>query len=224
MGLDGIELLLAIEEEFQIVITDEEATNSETPDKLTEVVYSKLRRSNQDVCPSQHGFHKVRKTLIEQFNIPRKAIKLDTPLNDFFGKEHRKKYWVNLLSLLSDGQTVYAPLERPKWLKRTINLTIPLISFPIFLYFTHFTVVLSFLAACTLIFVLRTLTIPMKLEFPANFEKVKDLVPIIRSLETKVWDREDVYEKVKEIIVQQLGVKESEVLPDSHFVNDLGAG
>lgn len=33
----------------------------------------------------------------------------------------------------------------------------------------------------------------------------------------------DVYEKVKAIIVEQLQVDESEVTPEAHFIDDLGA-
>lgn len=34
---------------------------------------------------------------------------------------------------------------------------------------------------------------------------------------------EDVENKVKEIIVEQLGVEESEVVPEASFIDDLGA-
>ncbi|MBI4596211.1 MAG: acyl carrier protein [Candidatus Tectomicrobia bacterium] len=33
----------------------------------------------------------------------------------------------------------------------------------------------------------------------------------------------DVEQKVKEIIVEQLGVDEDEVVPEAHFIDDLGA-
>ncbi|MCL8207820.1 MAG: acyl carrier protein [Actinomycetia bacterium] len=36
-------------------------------------------------------------------------------------------------------------------------------------------------------------------------------------------DKDAVFDKVKEIIVDQLGVEEDEVTPEAHFVEDLGA-
>ena len=66
MGLDGIELILAIEEDFQMAIPDEEASRSETPAILTEIIYSKLRKSALEVCHSQHGFYRVRKYLMDK--------------------------------------------------------------------------------------------------------------------------------------------------------------
>lgn len=35
--------------------------------------------------------------------------------------------------------------------------------------------------------------------------------------------KEAIFEKVKEIIVDQLGVEESSVVPDASFIDDLGA-
>ena len=34
---------------------------------------------------------------------------------------------------------------------------------------------------------------------------------------------EEIYEKLKGIIVEQLGVKEEEISPEAHFADDLGA-
>lgn len=35
--------------------------------------------------------------------------------------------------------------------------------------------------------------------------------------------KDDIFKKVKAIIVDQLGVEESEVTPEAHFIDDLGA-
>jgi hypothetical protein len=86
MGLDAVELLLAIEEEFQITLTDDEAFKSETPNLLTDKVYSKLRKSKQEICPSKHGFFVVRKILIAQ-GIPREKIKPETMLDEIINKK-----------------------------------------------------------------------------------------------------------------------------------------
>lgn len=51
MGLDGVELVLASEEEFKVAISDEEASKCETPGILTDLIYSKLRKSKQEKCP-----------------------------------------------------------------------------------------------------------------------------------------------------------------------------
>lgn len=224
MGLDGIELLLAIEDEFQIAITDEEAIQSETPAKLVDVVYSKLRQTELDVCPSQHGFYKIRKIIMDKLKIPRKTIKPDTPLSELIQIKNRKKYWSAILFELSGRQTGFASLQRPRWVKLAIYLIIPMIALPVLLNLTYYSIDLSLIATGALIPLLTLLTIPMKYEFPANFRSVKDLVKIIGTLQTKAWDKDEVYNKIKKIISKQLGIKEEDIKPDSRFVKDLGVG
>ncbi|HAW52260.1 MAG TPA: hypothetical protein DCX54_08035 [Flavobacteriales bacterium] len=221
MGLDGLELIMAIEEEFKIAITEEESNKIETPNHLTDLVFSKLKKSSQEVCPSQHGFYKVRKTLIKHLNVHRNEVRAETNLADLIHKKSRKKIWKNLLFTLSNGQTVYAPLTRPKWIKISI-LVFTLGAFIAAMPLTGYEIILSLIFAlgCWALFVF--LTSFMRNEFPPNFQKVKDLIRIAGSLESKTWTRAEVYNRVKAMIIEQLGVKEEDVSPDSHFINDLG--
>lgn len=105
MGLDGIELVLAIEDEFRITITDDEAVDCTTPAKLTDLVYAKLGNAESEICPSQHGFYKVRKLLMDQTSIPSSRIKPDTPLDELIGRGNSKNfgslfYWDYLMGKL----------------------------------------------------------------------------------------------------------------------------
>ncbi len=49
--------------------------------------------------------------------------------------------------------------------------------------------------------------------------KNSNFAPLKGGLEEKMAD----FEKIKSIIVEQLGVEESEVTEDAHFIDDLGA-
>jgi len=220
MGLDAVELVIVIEDEFQIVLSDEEAGKCETPNLLTDLVYSKLRQSEPEVCPSIHGFYVVRKVLTEQLNIPRRKIKLETNLTELIDKKDRALLWKRLLSTLSSGERIYAPLEKPRWIKISILIS-SLIVFALFLSITE-SVLFSILAAIFNSMVLNTATLWFQSEFPKNFHTVKDLIRIVSTLETKVWKREQVYNRVKMLVTEQLDVNAENVLPDSHFVNDLG--
>ena len=220
MGLDAVELVIVVEDEFQIVISDEEAFKCETPNLLTDLVYSKLRQSESDVCPSMHGFYIVRKILMEQLTIPRKKIKPETPLIELINKTNRELLWKRLLSTLSTGETIYAPLEKPRWIKVVILIS-SLIVFVLFLSITE-SAIFAILAAIFNSMILNTATLWFQAEFPKNFQTVTDLIRVVSTLETKVWNREQVFNRVKMLIVEQLGVKAEKVLPDSHFINDLG--
>jgi acyl carrier protein len=220
MGLDAVELVIVIEDEFQIVLSDEEAFKCETPNLLTDLVYSKLRQSESGVCPPMHGFYIIRKTLMEQLSIPREKIKPETKLVELIDKKDRVLLWKRLLSTLSTGQTIYAPLEKPRWIAISIFIS-SLIVFALFLFITE-SIIFSILAAIFNSMILNAATLWFQAEFPKNFQTVKDLIPIVSTLETKVWKREQVYNRVRMLVVEQLGVKPESVLPDSHFIKDLG--
>lgn len=53
MGLDAVELVMAIEEEFQIAISDSEAAECPTVQELVEVILSRVRQTGKPhVLPS----------------------------------------------------------------------------------------------------------------------------------------------------------------------------
>jgi acyl carrier protein len=222
MGLDGVELLLATEEEFQIAISDEEAVKCETPGMLTDLVYSKLRKSQNELCPSMHGFYVVRKKMMDYFSLPREMIRPDSRLDELISKKNRINTWKDFLRTLSDSKTMYAPLSRPKWVKALIVATS--LSVFVITYFKTDNGLLPFVALIITGFIIQVATSNLKVEFPGNFSLVKDLTRIVSTLDATVWQKEDVYNRVKEIVIEQLGVKESDVHPNSHFIDDLGMG
>ena len=61
MGLDGVELVMAIEEGFGVTIADAEAEGCVTPAAMIDLVFHKLRASDERVCVSQRAFHLVRR-------------------------------------------------------------------------------------------------------------------------------------------------------------------
>jgi acyl carrier protein len=222
MGLDSVELLLAIEEEFQITLTDDEAFKSETPNLLTDKVYSKLRKSRQEVCPSIHGFFVVRKILIEQLEISREKIKPETMLDEVINEKSRKKIWKNLLFSISKGQNIYAPLEKSSWMKVLITGSI-MLTFILIMIETG-DIVLSLIPSCIIGIILNFVILPFQSKFPRNYQTIKDLIRVVSTLDTKIWSRDEVYHRVKKVVTEQLDVKEEDVQPNSHFVNDLGMG
>lgn len=87
MGLDGVELVMVVEEEFQIAISDSEANECSTVRILVELVHSHLRHSSTDPCPSQHSFYLARRNLISILQAQRNEIKPDTNLEEIIPKE-----------------------------------------------------------------------------------------------------------------------------------------
>src|SRR5664280_544509 len=60
MGLDAVELVMAVEEKFGISISDEEASNAPTVGDLEKLVRARLEIADADSCLSQRAFHLIR--------------------------------------------------------------------------------------------------------------------------------------------------------------------
>ena len=66
------------------------------------------------------------------------------------------------------------------------------------------------------------MTTSFETEFPRNVSEVRDLVRFIAPLDSRVWTRDDVFLKIREITAEQFGVEESEVTMETDYVKDLG--
>lgn len=220
MGLDGVELLLAIEEEFQITLSDEEAYECTTPDRVTSLVFSKLRKSVQEPCPSMYGFYVLRKALMEYFSLPREKIKPELRLEDIFSRKDRLFIWKKFLKYLSSGKTLYAPLTRPIWVVRLMYMLLVITFIACLLELENVALALIFTFFVGVIY--HAGTSFLAIEFPNNISTVGDLTRLIATSDTSIWKRDEVYKTVKKLVSEQLGVREELIKPDSHFIHDLG--
>lgn len=57
MGLDGVEIVMKVEDAFGIGIADSEAEKIVTPAQLIALVLSKVDRTPQPACLTQRAFH-----------------------------------------------------------------------------------------------------------------------------------------------------------------------
>jgi hypothetical protein len=80
MGLDAVELVMAVEEKFGITISDEEATNALTVGDLKRLVQAKLKLTDTEGCLTQRAFHLLRKNAISQFGTTRSKFRPETAL------------------------------------------------------------------------------------------------------------------------------------------------
>lgn len=68
MGLDGVELIMSVEEGFDIEISDEEAAAARTPRLLCDVVEKKLR-GKVPAMSRENIRSKLRQIIIDQLSI-----------------------------------------------------------------------------------------------------------------------------------------------------------
>lgn len=221
MGFDLVEIVMAIEDEFQISFTDAEAEQADTVGKVVNLIHGRLRQNQYQPCPSQHGFYVVRKQLMSMFELPRSAIVPQTRLEEIIPRKHRRRLWKKFCRALCEKGDIIKPVFiRPRFIKIIFFYLLPAITF---LLFFQKLLLLAILPAICVAVLGALLTIPFKTEFSSTFSYVKDLVGCVGTLDCRIWSRQEVFEKVRDISVEILNVKPEYITLDAHWVNDLGA-
>jgi acyl carrier protein len=221
MGLDGVELIMAVEKEFKIAIADADAAQCSTVGALVDLVDVRLRHSSDERCPSQHGFYVVRQELMRLLAVKRSAVGPETPLADLMPRSTRRATWRRLLTSLTKGRTTIPRLRAPKWLKVLVWCVIPSVTAIYISVFRGMPLRFGLWAVLPAAVLANWLSVPLKREFPGDFSRVQDLITFVTTLDSRTWAREDVFLKLRSIIVEQIGVDESDVTLEASF-KDLG--
>ena len=219
MGLDTVELVMAIEDEFGICISDGDAEKMTTPGHVADYVMTLIRSGDNQACPSQIGFYRIRSLLMNDFSIPRKVICPNALMQELLIGDI-KENWKKLRRAL---QAPHLPrLQRTNTLCALVFLVAPaIIVFPLLktgvgLPLTVISYVLSALTA-------NALTLTMGTIVPSKCQNVDALIRYVSCASTIRWTREEALAKIIEITGAQLGVPVEKIRENSHFVHDLGA-
>jgi acyl carrier protein len=233
MGLDGVELVMAVEERFGIEISDEEAPKLRTPALLTEFVAKKLDAQKSEHCATQRAFCRLRRAAMETFQIRRKQVRTDTRLEELFQPENRRELWDRFGWTV--GAIAWPKLEYP-WefsgsVLTGVAVIVGLSGFFLFLVIPYplwvgWLIAFSLWAAITT-FVFQ-LARRFRTRFPERAETFGDLsrrlvltYPELLEGSSRPWTREDVRLVVREIICEQLGLA-NDFDDQADFVDDLG--
>jgi len=234
MGLDGVELVMEFEEEFGIEIKDEEAVNCVTPRMVIDLICSKLKNLDKHICQTQRTFYILRKVFIKIFGLERKSTKPDMSFRNLIEKSKQKEIWEQIRIAIAARN--WPELVRPLWMSRILGT----IGFAIFsvticttfyklVFVDHIDIVGGILFATLLgiwvvipfAFITLRLTRPWKIYIPLEFKTIRDLIPYAITSDRVRWDREGVSIRVKQIVMEQLGIEESYYTEDSRFIEDF---
>jgi hypothetical protein len=75
MGLEAVELVMAIEETFAIEIKDEEAGHIVSVGDLYGLVLAKLKGQSTDQCLTSAAFYRLRRALMDGLRVHRREIR-----------------------------------------------------------------------------------------------------------------------------------------------------
>jgi acyl carrier protein len=240
MGLDAVEIVMKVEETFDIAIEDCEAEKILTPHALIELVMSKVGRTDRAVCLTQRAFHRFRASLIRNAGFKREQIKPDVLMTQLFVPEIRKTL---LLQLLNDiGLSATPEFVRPRWV---VNLAvgfsigvgiftgIVLLHAPPSSNFVINLIVVSpflsgFFAALFTGWLATQFTRILCNDFKPALATVGDFSrwivahgPNVVGAPPGQWSREQVEIKIREIVIDALGC-EKDYREDANFLKDLG--
>ncbi len=231
MGLDSVELIIKVEETFVISITDEEAGRIETVGDFHQLIMEHLARPvpEIDVLNERVCFHRARKCLREIALIPREAIRPQANLGDLIEPPHRRAAWKQLAECwdLDLPPLRGTPLLRAIIISAFLVPMTALIPLSLFMRKDPLTFLVPAAGIACALF-LNWGTRSLRREFPPGWSRVSDIVKRMHlrdyphAARPQLSGADQVYELLKELIIEQLGVDESEVEPEARFVKDLG--
>lgn len=182
MGLEGVELIIDIEDRFDTSIPGSDAGNILTVGQLHEFLMMRIRCQATKACPSAAMFYPLRKILTDRFGVDRNAIRPSTPLESVVKQSDRNDFW----HIIEHELVTKLPrLKRSRWLQWSGDIFPPQCS-----------------------------TVGQLIQQCVDINKVTS--------EFGPDDDEAVWRIVREIVASVACVDESEITPDTIFVNDLG--
>jgi acyl carrier protein len=235
---------MATEQEFGITITDDEAGQTVTVGDLYALVLKKLSIIPLNRCVCANVFYRMRSHMVEFLGIPRRSITLNRKMDELVGLENRKESYKNIGSALG---LVLPDLRRPGWMEIPIRglgilSFIVMISCIIFCqrliddiygkgqYWEGYLFIGS-LVVFAVILLINGFTEKFSIHFPGRCSTLRNLIREITEMNygrPDVWNNrsqeKEVRDKVKTIIVEQLGIAPEKVKPEAEFVKDLGVG
>lgn len=232
MGLDGVEIVMAVEDAFDIQIEDSAAAKMLTPRVLIDYVMGKVTTTTTSVCLTQRAFNLLRRSLIRHCDLKRSQISPSTSLPSLM---HRKLRRETLRKIITDLAIKHPPnLVHPNWVGAVVLGGSVLTGLFVAVLAIH-----EFDTIGIWIFIVATIataaigiqsTKPLRTEFPKELQTVGDFSRWAMTHKSDLahttpsgWTRDQVAARVREIIVDVLGCK-PDFNENARFIEDLGLG
>lgn len=121
MGLDIVELMVRVEEEFRIEIEDEEASYISTVGQLHTLILDKTGVLKPSRCVSSTTFYQLRRALVDLAIAPRQSIAPATPIAALLPASKRRQGWKEWSE---KAQLNLPALEKPRWARNVTSLAV----------------------------------------------------------------------------------------------------
>lgn len=231
MGLEIVELIMRVEETFEIEIGDEEASEIITIGQLYTCILGKLGISLSDRCLSSIAFYRVRRALVSLSGAPRQSIRPSTETEALLPQTNRHQHW-NYLGRMTGSKL--PDLKLPPWMQNLIWITSLLLaasSLFVYILSSFYLAALWFLSSLLFAWLAHRLSAPFAVQLPADCATVGGITRAILSLNfglyahrEQTWNEKEVWRTLHDIIVDELSVKPESITKESQFVRDLHLG
>lgn len=220
MGLDGVELLLCVEETFAIDIPDGDAGTLGTPRQLAHYLHRRLGEAppRPQRCDSQRRFHHLRSVLMRQFGARRRQIRPEAPVHAFLKGADMRAQWRQLRQALCAGHLPELQCERSLYYR--LNAGLALVATTLLLaagaspWLLPLAWMLSWLTG-------EVLAQKLARVVPPALNTLAALLPHVHLPHTP-WTLDDILHTVIQITACQCDLPAEQIHPDQHFVRDLG--
>jgi hypothetical protein len=233
MGLDSVDIIIRIENAFDIKIADTDTEKVHTVSDLHSLVWKYVNQpSKNKYCLSQRLFYKVRNELGVMFSLSPREITPQTVLEDIIPTPNRNRNWQHLSNEISvelpelEFQSFLQNMTGTLLLIRGLGILIFLISLYWFNTYT-FSILGIVLSAFFLNKLIHTIFKRRKTRFPQ--QNMRELVERIMEKNFKYYKDEEliISRKEVEVIVNNVisdvgGLDLKEISPEKSMVNDLG--
>lgn len=228
MGLDIVELFIAVEDTFQIHIADEEASRVYTVGDLHNLVIAKLQGQDSNRCLTSAAFYRTRRGIMDTLGIDRRQIRPSTPLEVILPRNHRREKWRRI----QEAMKLKLPdLQHPGWIQFSLlTLGVALAAAPgLYRGVDYRWIALLFLLGLIVGGFLVKLSPALAVAFPNHDATVGDLAKDVLAInharlvdEVGSWNKKEVWEALCRVIVMQTAVAREKIRPEALIVDDLG--
>jgi len=225
MGLDGVELVLAFEESFGVELKDQDVVETVTPRMVIDLIFSKLKSTDERVCQSQRAFYILRKAFCSIFGLDRKVVTPSMQFRELIPRSQEKEMWGEIRAAVAARS--WPSLVRPLWMSRSLAVaSLVIVCVMTCIGFTlgagvGLGLVAGIIVVIPLATVATRLMRPWEVYIPSTVKSVRDLVPWVITSDQIRWTREQVAERVKQVVMDQLGVEESKYSENANFAKDF---
>jgi acyl carrier protein len=231
MGLELVEIVLQVEETFGVIVVRDDAFQIKTVGDLYQYIVARRVEQRQQGCPTARAFRDIRRVLTETTSMPKQAIRPSTELATLLPLRSRRRVWKKLDKKLP-GQIPVSCLPYrlgPKLAGLCVVAgLVGTVTIAPHIGIGH-AVVLGMTASLATVLLFSLVSFPFAVTFPRGVVTVGDLAvaslpPDCEQVLKREMTDEEIWEKLREIVAETLGLKAEDITPSARFVEDLGAG